>query len=117
MVFKRYGRDKEIGRGQGQTLSAKGEAEFIDALPCSLGDGKDIEAFQPDLETVSLSLGPTALQEFQNNDGAGSGIPGRDTVPEELLQFGITQSSEADDPRGGIDQHTFSRQGASSSTI
>ena len=117
VMFEGYGRDDEVGRGQGQAPSAKGESEFIDAFPCGLGDGKYVETFQLGSQVVSLGLDPATLEEFQDHDGAGGRESGRDAIFEELLELRMAGSPEAGDPCGGIDQDALSRHGASSLTL
>lgn len=113
-MFKSDGCNDEIGSGEGQACSAKGEPELVEAFPCGLGDGEYIETLQFDSQVVPLSLGLATLKQFQNHDRAGGCEPGRDTIPEKLFEFRMAGSSEAGNPCGGIDQYAFSRHGASS---
>ena len=113
-MFKGDGCNDQIGCGEDQACSAKGESKLIQTFPCGLGDGEYIETLQFDSQVVTLSLGPATLEEFQDHDGAGSCESGRDTIPEKLFEFRMAGSPEAGNPYGGIDQYAFSRHGASS---
>ena len=117
VMFNGHGCNDEVGCGQGQAPSAEGESEFIDAFPCGLGDGKYVETFQLGFQVVALGLGPAALEEFQDHDGAGGRVPGRDAMFEELFELRMAGSPKAGDPCGGIDQDALSRHGASSLTL
>lgn len=117
VVFKSDSGDDEVGRGQGQAPSAKGESEFINAFPCGLGDGKYVEALQLGFQAVTLGLGLATLEEFQDHDGAGGRGSGRDAMFEELFKLRMAGSPEAGDPCGGIDQDALSRHAASSLTL
>ena len=114
VMFKGDGCDDEVGCGQGQACSAKGESELIQTFPCGLGDGEHIEALQFDSQVVPLSLCSATLEEFQDHDGAGGRESRRDTIPEKLFELRMAGVPEAGNPRGGIDQDAVSRHGASS---
>lgn len=117
VMFKGHGCDDEVGCGQGQASSAKGESEFINVFPCGLGYGKYVETLQLGFQAVTLGLGPATLEEFQDHDGAGGHASGRDTLFEELFELRMAGSPEASDPCGGIDQDALSRHCASSLTL
>ena len=117
VMFKGHGCDDEVGRGQGQSLSAQGESEFINAFPCEIGDGKYVETFQFDSQVVALGLGSATLEEFQDHNRAGGRESERDTTLEVFFKLRMAGSPEAGNPCGGIDQDAFSRHGASSLTL
>ena len=117
IMFKGHSRDDEVGGGEGQSFSAKGESEFIGAIPGRLGDGKDIQALQSDSQVIALGLGPATLEQFQDHDGAGRCESGRDAVLKEFFELQMAGSPEAYNPCGGIHQDAFSHHGASSLTL
>lgn len=116
-MFKGHGCNDEIGRGQGQALSAKGESDLINVFPCGLGDGKYVETLQFDSQVVALGLGSATLEEFQDHDGTGDREPGRDAILEKLFKLRMADPPEADNPCGGIDQDALSHHGAFSLTL
>jgi hypothetical protein len=117
VMFKAHGCDDEVGRGQRQALSAKGESEFINVFPGGLGDGEYVETLQFDSQVVALGFGSATLEEFQDHNGAGGRETGRDAMFEEIFELRMAGSPEAGDPCGGIHQDALSRHGASSLTL